>query len=115
MPRINLLFVCSRNRWRSPTAQSIYRDDPRFDVRSCGVSPAAKRTLTGADLVWADIVFVMEKQHLKRMLARHAEALGEMPVNVLDIPDEYESMDPELIDLIKDRVDTFLIKQGKTA
>ena len=105
MERINALFVCSRNHWRSPTAEHIFRDDPRLSVRSCGLSPRSPRQLRVDDLVWADVVFVMEPKHRERIAGQFREALGDTPLHVLDIPDDYQFMDPELVELLRDRVD----------
>lgn len=104
----NLLFVCSRNRWRSPTAERIYARSERFRVRSRGLSASAIRRLTAADLAWANVVFVMETDHKRQLLQSFREALGSRPVHVLNIPDDYQFMDPELIDLITTAVHTAL-------
>ncbi|MBM83644.1 MAG: phosphotyrosine protein phosphatase [Planctomycetaceae bacterium] len=104
MPRINTLFVCSRNQWRSPTAERVFRDDPRLSVRSRGLSPRSARQLINDDLIWADIVFVMETKHRARITGQYREALGCTPLHVLDIPDDYQFMDPELVELLQDRI-----------
>ena len=104
MARINTLFVCSRNQWRSPTAERIFADDPRLSVRACGLSPRARRRLCADDLAWADIVFVMESGHRARITGLMREALGDTPLHVLDIPDDYTYMDPELVELLRERV-----------
>lgn len=105
---LNLLFVCSRNQWRSPTGEAVFRDDPRFAVRSRGTSPRARRTLRADDLVWADVVFVMENTHRARILSEHRNALGGTPLHVLHIPDDYQAMDPELAELLRDGVERCL-------
>ena len=99
--RLNVLFVCSRNRWRSPTAEKIYRDDQRVNVRSRGTIAGAVRTITATDIRWADLVFVMEEKHRKRILADFPGASRHRPIRVLDIPDEYRFMDPELVELVQ--------------
>ena len=104
MKRTHVLFVCSRNKWRSPTAEQIFRDDARLAVRSCGLSRQAVRKISAKDLQWADIVFVMEAEHRKRILDRFRDLLLAASIHVLDIPDEYQYMDPELIDLLQERV-----------
>ncbi len=104
MAGINTLFVCSRNQWRSPTAEQLFRNDPRLSVRSCGFSPRSRRRLSPDDLLWADVVFVMEGAHRARILGAMRDALGDTPIHVLDVPDDYEFMDPELVDLLTDRV-----------
>lgn len=102
MIRINALFVCSRNQWRSPTAEHVFSDDARFFVRSRGLSPRSPRRLFEDDLAWADVVFVMESDHLSRIKSTMRDALGNTPVHVLDIPDDYHYMDPELVNLLID-------------
>ncbi|MBU2707131.1 phosphotyrosine protein phosphatase [Zooshikella marina] len=107
---VNLLFICSRNQWRSPTAETVWKNDPRFYVRSAGTSPRARRTVNPADIRWADVIFVMEKKHKNRLQAAFGRLLEYKPVYVLDIPDEYHYMDPELILELEDRVNHLLSK-----
>ncbi len=57
--KLRVLFVCSMNQWRSPTAETIWRRSPDVDARSRGLSPRARRRLTRKDLGWADLVLVM--------------------------------------------------------
>lgn len=102
--RICLLFVCSRNQWRSPTAEQVWRRDPRVLVRSAGTSPNARHRVSADDLHWADVIFVMEEKHKSRLLAEHRRTIERKPVHVLDIPDEYRYMDPELVELLRQSV-----------
>jgi predicted protein tyrosine phosphatase len=94
--RMNVLFVCSRNRWRSPSAERVFGRVPDLHVRSAGTSRAARRTVTAGDLRWADVVMVMERHHKTRLRERFPE-LRSSTVVVLDIPDDYRFMDPELV------------------
>jgi len=103
-----LLFVCSRNQWRSPTAEAIWRRRPGFDVRSAGTSPNARKPIGPADIRWADVIFVMEQKHLKRLRADYAPLLQDKRLHVLDIPDEYRFMDPELVDMLEESVNSYL-------
>jgi predicted protein tyrosine phosphatase len=100
----NLLFICSRNQWRSPTAEVIWQRRPHFNAKSAGTSPKAKRTVSPADIRWADIIFVMEKKHKNRLLARFTRMLQHKPVYVLDIADDYQFMDAELVAELESRV-----------
>lgn len=102
--RLNVLFVCSRNQWRSPTAEQVWRRHPSLNVRSGGTSPSARHTVSDADIEWADVVVVMEQKHKKRLVAGFGEWLAGKPVYVLDIPDEYRFMDPELVELLTQSV-----------
>jgi predicted protein tyrosine phosphatase len=103
-----LLFLCSRNHWRSPTAEALYQNDPRVVVRSAGVSALAKRRVSEQLLRWADLVLVMEAEHKKKLREDFPEVFHELRVEVLDIPDDYEFMDPDLIELIRSSVEPLL-------
>lgn len=92
------LFVCSRNRLRSLTAERIFSGLPGIQVRSAGTQPDARVVITEGQLGWADIVFVMEKSHLSRLRQRFPAAVQDLRIVTLHIPDEYEFMQPELID-----------------
>ncbi len=104
----NLLFICSRNQWRSPTAEAIWRRHPDFNAKSAGTSPRAKKTVSPADIRWADIIFVMEQKHKNRLKAEFTRMLDHKPVHVLDIPDEYKYMDPELVQELETVVRAYL-------
>ena len=101
---INLLFICSRNQWRSPTAEEIWRKIPGYQVKSAGTSPKAKRTVGPADIRWANLIFVMEKKHKNRLVAQFTRMLDYTPIHILDIPDEYQYMDQELIEELEEKV-----------
>lgn len=99
--RINVLFVCSRNQWRSPTAERVFKRHPLMSTRSAGTSPNARRTINESDLRWADVVMVMEHKHRQRIVATFPRLVEHLPIHVLDIPDEYREMDPELVELLE--------------
>lgn len=108
MNKKNMLFICSRNQWRSPTAEAIWNKDPRVNVRSAGTSKSAKRMVTEKDVMWADIIFVMEKKHRQRLYQKFPHTLNETHIVVLDIPDIYEYMDAELIDVFKQAIPHYI-------
>lgn len=103
-----LLFLCSRNQWRSPTAEAVYQNDPRVEARSAGVSAAARRRVTEKLLLWADYVLVMEHEHKQRLREQFPDLFHDLRIDVLDIPDDYPFMDPELVALIRERVEPHL-------
>lgn len=106
---IKILFVCGRNQRRSPTAEQIFRDDPRMSVRSAGVSDSSKRRLKENDLHWADLVLVMEPKYSARIRFQFpGESIP--PIRSLDVPDDYEFMDAELIELLRTAVEHELSK-----
>ena len=105
---MNLLFLCSRNQWRSPTAEKVFEREPGLVVRSRGVSRCARRTVTEQDLRWADLVFVMEPKHKRRLLADFPEEARAAEIRVLDVPDDYRYMDPELVEILRETVGPFI-------
>ena len=100
----NILFICSRNPWRSPTAETLWRKRPGLSVRSAGTSPKARRTVSAGDIQWADVVIVMEHKHKSRLMADFNRLLAHKPLHVLDIPDEYRYMDAELVQMLETSV-----------
>ena len=107
LPR-KLLFVCSQNRWRSPTAEKIYDGVNGIQARSAGTEPGARIKVTAGHLGWADLIFVMEKKHLRRLRERYAEELADKRVICLNIPDDYQFMQPELVELMQAAVAPYL-------
>jgi|SRR6185312_13303534 len=105
---MNVLFVCSRNNWRSPTAEKIYKGRLDLITKSAGTEATARIKLSSKLVLWADIIFVMEKEHKTRMIERFPLEMMEKEVVILDIADEYEFMDPQLVDEIKRSVDPYI-------
>jgi predicted protein tyrosine phosphatase len=96
-----LLFVCSRNRWRSPTAEKIFDGVDHCAARSAGTEAGSRIRVSAGLLGWADVIFVMERKHLRRLRDKFPEALVNKRVICLHIPDDYKFMQPELIDLLE--------------
>ena len=105
---MNILFVCSRNIWRSPTAEAIYKSRQDHKVKSAGTAPSAKVRVSAKMILWADIVFVMEKKHKQRLVDKFPNEMANKSVVILDIEDEYQFMDKELINMITLSVDPYL-------
>jgi len=95
---MNILFVCSRNQWRSPTGELVWHKVQGLSVRSAGTSPRAKHTISARDIAWADIIFAMEQKHKNRIKAAFPGPAKYAKIHVLDIPDDYQYGDPELVD-----------------
>jgi predicted protein tyrosine phosphatase len=108
---VKLLFVCSMNQWRSPTAERIYADRPLVQARSCGTSKKARKTVAADELKWADIVLVMEDKHKRRLMADYPGEMRFKELHVLHIPDSYKYMDPELIEEISEAVEPILMQK----
>lgn len=105
---MNLLFVCSRNKWRSPTAEAIYKKREGITARSAGTEPSARIRISAAHIAWAHTIFCMEQQHKKRIIENFPEATAGKNIIVLHIPDEYHYMDEELVAMIEDMVEGYL-------
>ena len=103
-----VLFICSQNRLRSPTAEQIFATHPGIECASAGTNHDADNPLTPELVEWAEIIFVMEKAHRDKINSKFRQYLANKRVICLDIPDEYEYMNPELIRLLKAKVPRFL-------
>ena len=105
---MNILFVCSRNRWRSPTAETIYRSRQEHQIKSAGTEPSAKIRVSSKHILWADIIFAMEKKHKQRLLNNFPNETKNKQFVILDIEDDYKYMDEQLVEMIKLSVDPYL-------
>ena len=85
MPRLKVLFICSRNQWRSPTAERIFSGRRDIEVRSRGLSRTARRKLAATDVAWAELIFVMEEEHRERLVEAHRDVLADKPGPARDI------------------------------
>jgi len=100
----HVLFVCSRNRLRSPTAEQVFADWPGVETASAGLSPDADVQVTPELLAWADTICVMERAHRARLNARFRRHLRHARVVCLDIPDDFDFMAPDLVRLLRAKV-----------
>ncbi len=103
-PCTKILFVCSRNRRRSLTAETIFKNVPAWDVRSVGTETSARIKVTAGQLGWADVIVVMEKRHKDRLRQKYPEALAAIRCLCLFIPDDYEFMDAGLVELLREKM-----------
>jgi len=101
---LKVLFVCSRNRRRSLTAEKVFAGTRGWDVRSAGTEDSARIKVTPGLLGWADVVVVMEKRHKQRLNQKHPEAMAGKDCRCLFIPDDYEFMDELLVRELKVRL-----------
>jgi predicted protein tyrosine phosphatase len=103
----HVLFLCSQNRLRSPTAESIFTDSDGFEVRSAGLNNDAVVPTTPELVEWANYIFVMEKAHRNKLQKKFKKHLNKQKVICLNIPDEYEYMEDGLIRLLRHRLGNF--------
>jgi predicted protein tyrosine phosphatase len=103
-PPRHVLFVCKYNRSRSATAERLFCKRPDLDVRSAGTSEDALVRVNDRMLDWADVIFTMEhaqQRALQRLFPSHP---GLRKLVCLDIPDDFAFLQPELVQLLKERV-----------
>lgn len=102
-----VLFLCSQNRLRSPTAEQVFATWPNIEVASAGLNNDAETPLSAAAVEWADIIFVMERSHRNKLQKRFRKHIRGRVV-CLDIPDEFEFMDPALVSRLQRMVPRYL-------
>ena len=105
---MNILFICSRNRWRSLTAEMIFKGNQFHEVRSAGTENDARIRVNEKLINWADILFVMEKRHKERLQEKFDRLLKHKQIVILDIEDNYQYMDEDLIDTLTASVAPYL-------
>ncbi len=105
---MNVLFVCSQNKLRSPTAEQVFANWPGIEVDSAGLDDTCGNPVTPEALEWANLVLVMEQAHRNKLSRRFKKHLKDVRVIVLGIPDDYEFMDPELVRILQAKVPQFL-------
>ena len=104
----NILFICSMNRLRSPTAEAIFSEIAGLSVDSAGLNLGADVMLSPEQLEWADIIFVMEKMHLRKLNEKYRHHLKGKRIIVLGIPDDYEYMDDKLVEILQRKCKSYL-------
>lgn len=107
--RPQVLVVCTAGQHRSPTAARLLNE--RFDVeaRASGAHPQAERPVTQELIDWSDHIIAMDERtdgHKSYLEDRFDT--GGRSVFIFDIPDVYNKDDPELIDLLEDKLEAFI-------
>ncbi len=105
---MNLLFVCSENRLRSPTGEEVFSKYNGINAIGAGTNKDAATNVSGDLIEWADIIFVMEKSHRNKLNKKFKELLRNKRLICLNIPDEYDRMDPVLVQLMEIRVSRYV-------
>jgi len=100
---VKLLFVCARNRLRSPTAEAVLNEVDGVTAISAGINHDAETSLSGDLIEWADRIYVMENSHKKKVTRQFGRLLKDKPVRNLAIPDNYRFMDAALVASIKSK------------
>jgi len=77
-------------------------------VRSAGTEEGARIRVTEGHIGWTEMIFVMEKKHVRRLKDKFSDILINKRLICLNIPDDYEYMDEELIEILKSRVSEYV-------
>ena len=101
---MNILFICSKNRLRSPTGEEVFSAYNGIEAIGCGTNADAATPLSGDLIEWADIIFAMEKMHQRKINQKFRKMLKDKKIVCLDIADNYDRMEPALIGLLKKKV-----------
>ncbi len=105
---MNLLFVCSENRLRSPTAEAVFSEYQGIEAIGAGTNSDAETPVSGDLILWADVILVMEKTHRHKISKKYKALLNGKRLVCLDIPDNYECMQPELVKILKSKVPKYV-------
>ena len=109
----HLLFVCSGNVNRSPTAEFLFLNSRFYEAKSAGTDPNAVARITQDLIDWADLVVVMsEKEDRHLTFVKNNFSVKSKPVCDLDIPDNYDRDDPELITLLRRKMEELILLHG---
>lgn len=104
----NILFLCSKNKLRSPTAEAVFCDVEGWNVYSAGISNDAEVHVAIDDIEWADYIFVMENRHKEKLAKKFGSTINRQSVISLDIPDNYEYMEQTLVDILRSKVPVYV-------
>ena len=105
---MKLLFLCSQNKRRSLTAKKMFDGYNGHEVRSAGTESNARIKVTNGLLGWADILFCMEKKHLRRIREKYSDIVSDKKIVCLNITDEYEYMDEDLQEILESCVSEYI-------
>ncbi len=103
MMKQKLLFVCTANLQRSPTAENLVKNSDKYKAKSAGTNILSEKPINSQSIKWADKIIVMERNHKKIILKIYPEAKNK-EIMVLDIPDIYIKNDPKLIRILKNKL-----------
>ena len=95
---MNILFVCTANMERSPTAEMLFKDVPGWTTKSAGTSINAIQKISKNLIEWADNIIVMESHHYEIIIKMVPDAGSKLVV--LGIEDQYYRCSPQLVGLL---------------
>ena len=97
---MNILFVCNQNQNRSKTAKEIFKN--KFNSESAGLYN--KKPVNEKQVSWADTIIVMEDSQRSEIADRFPKQYMQKRILSLNIPDVYHFNQPELVELLKSKI-----------
>ena len=97
---MRVLFICNQNENRSKTAEEIFKN--KFDTKSAGLY--SQKPVSEEPISWADTIIVMENRQRTELSKRFPELYMKKKILSLDIPDTYYHNQPELIKILKSKM-----------
>ena len=82
----------------------VFGQYPGVEAIGAGTNSDAETPVSGDLIEWAEAVLVMEASHRNKIAKKFKSQLKGKKLAVLDIPDNFECMQPELISLLKAKV-----------
>lgn len=101
---MNVLFLCTQNRMRSPTAEQVFASWPNIETDSAGLHASAQVVLSPEQIEWADLIVVMEKRHREQLSKGYGKHVRGKHIICVDVPDKYPFMDPTLVAELESKV-----------
>ncbi|MBI4146318.1 phosphotyrosine protein phosphatase [Candidatus Woesearchaeota archaeon] len=102
---MNVLFICNQNQNRSKTAEELFQGI--FTTRSAGLYN--EQPVTNAELEWADVIVVMEDSQRGELAKRFPKQYLQKRILSLDIPDIFKHDQPQLVEILKIKVEEALL------
>jgi predicted protein tyrosine phosphatase len=101
---MRVLFVCTMNLDRCPTAEALLAGRPGIEVRSAGTHPEARVPVSAELIAWAEVIAVMEAAHVQALRARFLWELGGKALVNLDVRDVYSRGERTLREVLDERI-----------
>lgn len=101
--------MCGKNRRRSPTAEAIFSGREGIEVSSAGTAADADCPVSGDLIEWSDEIFVMESRYARQIRKQFGPFLKGKRMVVLDVPDRYTLMQPELVEILEIKMTPYLL------
>ena len=92
----------------SPTAEAVFSSYEGVEAIGAGTNPDAATPVSSELLDWADVILVMEESHRRNLMKRFGEQLEGRRIGVLNLPDIYDFMEPVLVQLLKEKVPSYV-------